>query len=280
MRSNRARRDRSPEGMKGRRSRLVAVRAATGLAMVAVALVAAPVASQGQDNGDSARVHASRPQLEALAEAAERVAMSADADASLRAQKRAEAESIRARLRDGDFRPEDRIVLWVRGDSALTDTFTVRAGRTLDLPDMPPISLEGVLRAELQEHITRHITRFVKAEGIEARPLIRLAVIGEVTRPGFYLLTPNRLVSDAIMLAGGPTGEADLTRTTVRRDTSDLWKPEALRAAMREGRTLGQLDLGPGDEIIVGERKQRDWLRTVSVVSGILLSVYGATRLF
>ena len=230
-----------------------------------LALLAAPARSQEPGNGHETRVHASRSQLEALAATAVRMD---------------EAEAIRARLRDGDFRPGDRIVLWVQGDSALTDTFTVRAGRMLDLPSLPPISLEGVLRAELEEHLSEHITRFIKTEGIEARPLMRLAVIGEVTRPGFYLLTPNRLVSDAIMLAGGPTPDADLAATTVRRDTTELWKPEALRAAMREGRTLAQLDLGSGDEIIIGEKRERDWLRTVSVVSGILISVYGASRLF
>jgi len=250
------------------------------LGVLALAVAAAPLESQGTTDGDATTNHASRAHLEALAAEAERIASSADGNAALRAAKRAEAEAIRTRLREGDFRPEDRVVLRVSGDSALTDTFTVRAGRMLDLPNLPPVSLEGVLRGELQEHLTTHITRFVKAEGIEARPLIRLAVIGEVTRPGFYQLTPNRLVSDAVMLAGGPTSEADLTRMSVRRDTTELWEPDALRAAMREGRTLAQLDLGSGDEIIVGEKRERDWLRTVSVVSGILLSVYGATRLF
>lgn len=263
--------------------RFGSARAARLLGALAVILAFRPLGAQAAPSDGAARVHASRSELEALAADAERVAASIDASAQIRESKRAEAQSLRARLRDGDFRPGDRIVLRVHGDSALTDTFTVRTERTLDLPGLPPIPLEGVLRSELQDHLASRISRFVKVADVEARPLLRIAVIGEVTRPGYYMLTPDRLVTDAIMLAGGPTQEADLTRTTIRRDTSVLWDQEELRTAIGGGRTLSQLDLGPGDEIIVAEEKRRNWdtvLRTVSVISGIVLSIYGATRIF
>jgi protein involved in polysaccharide export with SLBB domain len=153
----------------------------------------------------------------------------------------------------------------------------------LTLPDQPPIALDGVLRAELQSYLTVHIARYVREPAVDARPLIRLAVLGEVTSPGYYLVTPEYLVSDAIMAAGGPTREADVTRTTVRRGPTILWGQNELRAAVIEGVTLDQLSVRSGDEIIVGESKRRNWdtiLRTASVISGIALSIYGATRIF
>ena len=257
-------------------------------AIVAVAaLLGVPISSSMAqavpDSMAKAGRQASRSALEALAAEAERTAAAATTNDERRAQKRAEAEALRSRLRDGDFRAGDRIVLSVRGDSALTDTFTVSQGRTLDLPDQPAIALTGVLRAELEEYLTTHFARYFHEPRVEARPLLRIAVLGEVTRPGYYLTTPDYLVSDAIMAAGGPTNEADLTRTTVRRGETVFWKEADLRAAVIDGVTLDQLSLRSGDEIIVGERKRRNWdaiLRTASLISGIALGIYGATRMF
>ena len=198
---------------------------------------------------------------------------------SARAQ---ESASDGARRRDGDFRGGDRIVLSVRGDSALTDTFTVQPGRTLRLPNLPELPLEGVLRSELQEYVTRHIARFVRDPVVEVRPLIRVGLLGEVDRPGYYFITTDGLVTDAIMLAGGPTREADVTKATVRRGTTVLWQPDQLREALIEGTTLDQLGLRSGDEIIIGERRRGRWenvLRTAGFVSGIALSIYGASRI-
>lgn len=252
----------------------------------AIALVAflLPSASAQETSSDgSPRTHrGSRAELEALAIAAEQLASSSHNSAAFRRQKQAEVEALRARLRDGDFRSGDRIVLWVRGDSALTDTFTVQPGRTLRLPTLPELPLQGVLRRELREHVTRHIARFLKDPVVETRPLIRVGVLGEVDRPGYYFTETDGVVTDAIMLAGGPTREADLTKATVRRGSTVLWQREELREAVIEGTTLDQLGLRSGDEIIVGERRRGRWesvVRNLGFVSGIALSIYGATRI-
>ena len=267
-----------------RRSARARSRAPAWLSLLLLAVALSPAGAQGVRTGEEIGVRfASRSELEVLAAAAEQIAASPSAAEQLREQKRAEAETLRSRLRDGDFRAGDRIVLSVRGDSVLTDTFTVGTGRTLQLPDQPEIALQGVLRAELEDYLTLHIGRFVREPVVEARPLIRIAVMGEVSQPGFYLMTPDRLVSDAIMMAGGPTQEADIARTTVRRGSTSLWDRRELHDAVIAGATMDQLDLRSGDEIIVGEKKRRNWdtvLRTAGVISGIALSIYGAVRVF
>ena len=246
------------------------------------ACLLSPARAQELRSDDPARAQqGSRAELEALAIAAEQLAASSSRNAEFREQKRAEAEALRMRLQYGDFRVGDRVVLIVRRDSALTDTFTVRPGATLSLPGMPPLSLQGVLRSELQEHVTLHVAKLLRDPEVEAYPLIRLGVLGEVDRPGYYFVMPDALVTDAIMVAGGPTREADLTKTTVRRGRTPLLDRGELRAAVMQGATLDQLGLHSGDEIVVGERRGR-WdtvLRTAGYVSGIVLSIYGATRI-
>lgn len=182
----------------------------------------------------------------------------------------------------GDVRVGDRIVLAVRGDSALTDTFPVSPARTLKLPNLPELSLQGVPRAQLQEYVAQHIARFVRDPVVEVRSLIRIGLLGEVDSPGYYFVTTDGQVSDAIMLAGGPTREADLTKATVRRGATVLWQRAQFRDALTEGKTLDQLGLRSGDEIIIGERKRGrldSFLRVTGFLSGIALGIYGATQI-
>lgn len=266
---------RSPETTFGRRATLCAVFAS------ALALSAPGNAQEAAPDGAPRAYQPARAEMEALAVAAEQAASSSRGNEAFRRRKRAEAEELRARLREGDFRGGDRIALSVRGDSALTDTFSVRPDRTLKLATLPEVDLRGVLRSELQDHLTKHVARFLRDPVVEARALIRVGLLGEVDRPGYYFIATDGLVSDAIMLAGGPTRDADLTRTSVRRGTIELWEREQLRQALIEGTTLDQLGLRSGDEIIIGQRRRR-WesvLRTAGYLSGIALSIYGVTRI-
>ncbi|MGD2046543.1 MAG: hypothetical protein PVH96_10000, partial [Gemmatimonadota bacterium] len=57
---------------------------------------------------------------------------------------RADAEAIRGRLTDGDFRVGDRIALSVQGEPSLPDTIPVQPGPMIALPLFGEISLHGV----------------------------------------------------------------------------------------------------------------------------------------
>ena len=220
------------------------------------------------------RSHATRTELEALAARTEEsVTVSQPAEAQ---RKRLEATRIRERLKAGDFLPGDRIVLSVEGDTALTDTFTVRAGGLLSLPSLPDASLSGVLRSELQGHLNGHISRYLRNPSVTTTSLIRLAVIGEVQRPGFYAVPADVPLSDIVMSAGGPTQAADLGRMTIRRGTVELLSAADLRIAVANGLTVDQLNLLSGDEISVGARSRTNWplvLTGVTAVMGIVTTV-------
>lgn len=225
------------------------------------------------------RSHATRAELEALAiRTEESVAVTQPAEAQ---RKRLEATRIRERLTAGDFLPGDRIVLSVEGDTALTNTFTVRAGGLLSLPNLPDASLTGILRSELQSHLTTHIARYLRNPSVTASSLIRLAVIGEVQRPGFYPVPADVPLSDIVMTAGGPTQAADLGRMTIRRGSVELLSPNDLRIAVVNGLTVDQLNLLSGDEISVGARPRTNWalvLTGVTAVMGIVTTVVSVSN--
>jgi protein involved in polysaccharide export with SLBB domain len=115
--------------------------------------------------------------------------------------------------------------------------------------------------------------------------LTRVSVVGAVGRPGFYFLDPDRLLTDAITAAGGPGLNADLERTTVRRDGREIIGQKNARQALREGRTLDQLMIRSGDVITVDVKKERNWgtvaqigllvLTSLLAVIGVLRQAYG-----
>ena len=185
-----------------------------------------------------------------------------------------EAAAIRQRLRDGDFQVGDRIVVTVQGETFLTDTFTVRTGRTISFPNLPDISLQGVLRRELNDHLKREIGKYVRDPSVKATSLIRIAVMGEVARPGYYSVPSDYLASDAIMAAGGPTPLAELKKSTLRRGNSILLDRAGMQQAIAAGATLDKLDVRPGDELVVGKKTQRNW-QTIAYIVGSALGIVG-----
>src|SRR6266496_5337538 len=152
------------------------------------------------------------------------------------------------------FQAGDRILLHVEGDSALSDTFTVVAGPTLRLPNIGEISLTGVRRTDLEAHLTRQLSRYIKDPVVQARALIRGSVVGEVTRPGFYAVPVDLVLPDALMLAGGATQLARVDRLLILRGSASLWSGTDLQAAIARGATLDELGIRAGDRIQVPPR--------------------------
>jgi hypothetical protein len=269
---------------------------------VTALLLGAPVGVQAQDslpapapdsmpqatppqvaiNWDARRELQSRAQLEELLQRLEQASSSPGYSNDLRMRAKYEAGLVRTRLAEGDFQVGDRIFLQVQGEEALSDTFAIDDSKALDLPEVGKVSLRGVLRAELEPHLTTELSRFLVDPAVRARSLVRVAVVGSVGAPGFYLLPSEALLTDALMMAGGPTGSANVTEIRIERGEQMIWEGDPLQQAIIEGRTLDQLNLRAGDRIFVpgGSGGGLGWLRTVSVLVAIPVSIAALVRIF
>jgi protein involved in polysaccharide export with SLBB domain len=179
---------------------------------------------------------------------------------------RTRASLLRARLRDGDFQPGDRIRLVIDGSVTQDDTLPVGAGSKIRVKEIGEISLAGVLRSELQGHLTKELSRYIKDVRVQATPLVRLAILGPVGKPGYFYMPSDIAITDAIMRAGGPSGAADLKKSVIRRNTKELYDSRNTRTALNEGLTLDQLSLRDGDSIEVGEKTGSNWQKIASIV--------------
>lgn len=253
-------------------------RLATG-AGLALLLAAGAARAQVSDDWDTSRFQMTRDGLEQLLETYEAAASSDAYSDELRARARYEATLVRTRLREGDFQVGDQIILQVEAHDDLSDTFIVETGRKITLPLIGEISLQGVLRSELESHLTREIGRYIREPVVRARSLIRISVLGAVGQPGFYTVPAEALFEQILMTAGGPASNAKLTEVRIERGTRNIWEGEPLQQAIIEGRTVDQLSLRAGDRIVVPEEGQRNW-GTIIQVAGILSGlIYGVTRI-
>src|SRR5690606_34026939 len=130
------------------------------------------------------------------------------------------------------------------------NTFVVQAGPAIILPRLGSISLRGVLRSELQDHLRTEIGRYIRNPSVQARSFVRLVITGSVASAGFHVVPINSVFSDVLMVAGGPSGNADLKEIRIEREDRVIWEGAALQQAIIEGRTLDQLSLRAGDEIV------------------------------
>ncbi len=217
------------------------------LLLPAVALAQEPVV-------DVRRAQATRPELQAAMSELEQVIASPGYSKSYRKNREAEVEMVRTRLSEGDFQVGDQIDIAVVGEGSLSGKFTVLQGRVLSLPQITPISLQGVLRSEVRDHLTTQIGKYVKNPQVTVQgSYIRLAIFGAVGGGGgYYTIASDALVSEAIMQAGGPRGSVDMEKSKVRRQGRDVMEGTEIQRAIEQGLSLDQLNLHGGDELVIG----------------------------
>ena len=181
-----------------------------------------------------------------------------------------QAGIIRARLAQGDFQPGHRILLFVAGDSALSDTFTVRGDQKLQLPNIPEVKLAGILNSELQGYLQTQLAQYIRNPAVRAQALLRVSVSGDVANPGFYSLPIDTPVSDVIMTAGGPAPSADMSKSVLRRGNTVVVKQAGLQEAFRSELTMSDIGARPGDELYVPAKASSNrWQKTAAVVTAV-----------
>lgn len=218
-------------------------------AMVLSAVAAASLGAQTSTTAVPS--YESRAHLEAEAR---------EAESSNRAS---EASLLRSRLKMGDFQEGDRIVVVLESNSTATDTMQVRAGKILQFPRMSEVSLDGVLRSELNDALRRHLSKYLTNPDVRATPLLPLSVLGNVRNPGYFYAPADYLLRDLVMRAGGPAPDADMSKAEVRRAGKTIWNVKETRLAFAEGLSLDRLHLRAGDEVYVPPQRHRFQLTTI-----------------
>lgn len=214
---------------------------------------------------------ATRAQLDSAAAQCARDAADAATSPAERVQSSNAEQQLRERLRVGDFHVGDRIIVRIIGDTTSLDTLSVTPARALVIPQAGELSVDGVLRSELQARIDAQIARYLRTATVRVQPLTRLAVLGEIRTPGFVYVPNEALLSDVISAAGGLTPTGSLRRAFVRREGQKIVSSARFAQALTAGVTLDDLGVRAGDELVVGERRDYNFsqiLQTTAILLG------------
>lgn len=249
----------------------------TCVALVAL-LLAGKVEAQIAPAGDQ---NATRAQLTEQVKKIESQIASNSLRGDARPRALSELAAIRNRLDRGDFRVGDRFILTIRQDSVRSDTVDVRDSLLVSVLNIPPVSVAGVLRSELNAKMGAHVARFLRNVDVNTNILTRVSILGAVQRPGFYYAAPDRPLSDLVMVAGGPGADANLAQLEIVRGSAKLLKAKDSKKLLKEGRTLEQLDVQSGDEVRIPQKRKFNWgiiLQMMFLLSSLIFTFVNFLR--
>lgn len=156
------------------------------------------------------------------------------------------------------IRPGDLISVRVFGQEGMSGRVRVRADGHISIPFLNDVQAAGFkpndLAAQLQKRLKSYINDPVVTVALEESQGLQIPVLGEVTRPGKYALTPGSGVLDLLAEAGGLTEYARRDRIFVLRSGGTAQTPR-IRFRYQDlsrghGRAL-TFRLQPGDVVVV-----------------------------
>ena len=161
--------------------------------------------------------------------------------------------------------PGDLIEIDVWREEDLSGEFLVDESGIVTLPLLGRVPVIGVPFSELRSQLLAAYAEQLRNPSISITPLRRVYVLGEVTEPGVYALSPSLSLAGAVALAGGATTEGNLRSLRVIREGQILVKGIRSEAALAE---IGVLS---GDQIFVDRHNWFD--RNSTFLVSALLSV-------
>ncbi len=190
----------------------------------------------------------------ALALLAARAAAQAPAQAPAR-------ESIR-------LRPGDVVRVEIRDEPSLGGQFSVGEDGYILIPRIGLIPVADRPFDAVRDDVRHAYAAELADTVMRVTPLVRIAVIGEVMRPGLFPVDPTQTLADVLATAGGLTPFADRGSVVLLRDgatTSVELDPGSAGLARR---------LRSGDRIVVG---RRSWFsENLAIFVGAAASVAAA----
>ena len=129
--------------------------------------------------------------------------------------------------------PGDSLQIELLDIPELSGTFSIGPDGTLYLPRLRALFVEGLTVEELRYFLTEQFKAYVKSPQIYIKPVgyraVRVYVGGEITRPGYYMLSGNQLVQEQITISESSSP------TAIRRQSTSLQDFQAARLRLQRG---------------------------------------------
>jgi len=152
--------------------------------------------------------------------------------------------------------PEDILDITVWNNAGLSRTVPVRPDGKISLPLLDDVQAAGVTPKQLKADLTRRLAKYITSP--EVSVIVReirsrkVAVVGEVRKPGRYDVGSRASVLDAIALAGGFNDFARRSKMVILRvEGSTVTRIPCDYDKVVSNAQLETFLLRPGDTLIV-----------------------------
>lgn len=122
---------------------------------------------------------------------------------------------------DVPLRRGDVLVVKVAGDSIVSDEYTIEPDGSVLLPRVGRVSLAGVPASTVPAVVRKLLSRVYLADEASVRPMRRVTVVGEVTKPGVYHVELLTSLREAVAGAGALGQLADARYVVLLRDGTE-----------------------------------------------------------
>ncbi len=170
------------------------------------------------------------------------------------------------------LRPGDVVKVQVFGHDELSGDFPIDENDTLLLPIVGGFSVENMTINDLRGRIRREFGQLYTQSFVAVTPLFRVAVLGEVQRPGLYSVDPTMTVYTVIAEAGGTMKTSNERGIKLIRNGQEMGIP--LAAGSLASATLRELGIRSGDQIIVPRKSWNTdtWLIALQALNVVLVA--------
>ncbi|MEW6756411.1 MAG: SLBB domain-containing protein, partial [Candidatus Latescibacterota bacterium] len=175
-----------------------------------------------------------------------------------------EADSAIGAVDDGyPIGPGDEVVINVWGQAELSYRLPVERDGGITIPTVGRLQVGGTRLGNLQQRVTEFMARAYSSLNQESGGggsfidvslgklrMVQVFVVGEVRRPGAYLLSATSTVVRALYNSGGPTESGSLRDIRVQRHGEVVARLDFYRF-IQQGEDLDNVRLQSGDVIVV-----------------------------
>ncbi len=179
------------------------------------------------------------------------------APAAVLAQEHSDTETALDRNSPAGVRPGDVIRLWVWREKDYSGEFPVDARGKVVLPLLGEVAVPGKTAQALADTLREAYRQYLNNPSIQITVLRRVAVQGEVVKPGLYPADATISIGELIALAGGVTPNGNQKKIRLVREG------HVLVSGLGPGTVLQRSPVQSGDEVFV---PQKSWLSRNSSV--------------
>ncbi|MEO0225745.1 MAG: polysaccharide biosynthesis/export family protein [candidate division WOR-3 bacterium] len=161
------------------------------------------------------------------------------------------------------------VMIWRQPD--LSGKFYVDIDTTIKLPLLGKIDLKNKTLDSLKKELFTLYQNFLGETFLTINVYYRIGVLGEVRRAGIYYIMSNDRIPNLLAEAQGVTEKGNLRKVRILRVGQE--KTVNVEKILKKGKPLPELELRPGDLVIVPRRKMPSWQELSIIVSTLSLGL-------